>query len=88
MASADYASFVIFKTRDVCFAGSLVKHQLSMSIAFSISLFISVVQVRFYFKKLLRQQNIPLTSGGFFPDYFESSRMSKPECDWLHQQLI
>ena len=66
MASADYASFVIFKTRDVCFAGSLVKHQLSMSIAFSISLFISVVQVRFYFKKLLRQQNIPLTSGGFF----------------------
>jgi hypothetical protein len=30
VASADYASVVIFKTRDVCFAGSLVKHQLSM----------------------------------------------------------
>ena len=30
MASADYASFVITKTRDVCFTGSLVEHQLSM----------------------------------------------------------
>jgi hypothetical protein len=30
VASADYASFVITKTRDVCFTGSLVEHQLSM----------------------------------------------------------
>jgi len=30
-ASADYASFVITKSRDVCFTGSLVEHQLSMA---------------------------------------------------------
>jgi hypothetical protein len=32
VASADYASFVITKTRDVCFTGSLVEHQLSMEV--------------------------------------------------------
>jgi len=31
VASADYASFVKTKARDFCFAGSLVKHQLSMA---------------------------------------------------------
>jgi len=33
VASADYASFIITKTRDVCFTGSLVEHQLSMILA-------------------------------------------------------
>jgi len=38
VASADYASFVITRTRDVCFAGSQVKDQLSMNIHYLLHL--------------------------------------------------